>query len=78
MLWVYLRRRWETNKWMLLDYLLLIPGLASRLISGGVSSLVRGKTGASDHAPVWITLKSKKPQGGGPRQERQARQPANR
>jgi exodeoxyribonuclease-3 len=59
--WGYLRRRWETDKGMRLDHLLLSPSLASRLASGGVSRLVRGKTGASDHAPVWIALAPEKP-----------------
>ncbi len=55
--WGYLRRRWETDKGMRLDHLLLSPSLAPLLGSGGVSRDVRAKADASDHAPAWITLK---------------------
>ena len=54
--WHYLRRRWPNDKGMRLDHLLLSPGLASRLVAGGVSRATRGEVGASDHAPAWIEL----------------------
>jgi exodeoxyribonuclease-3 len=59
--WGYLRRRWETNKGMRLDHLLLSQSLAPHLLSGGVSGTVRGKPGASDHAPAWIDLETRMP-----------------
>lgn len=60
--WGYLRHRWENDKGMRLDHLLLSPSLRSRLVSGGVSRHVRGEDGASDHAPVWIALEAERHQ----------------
>lgn len=54
--WGYLRNRWPNDKGMRLDHLLLSPDLAAQLVAGGVSRSERGQEGASDHAPVWITL----------------------
>jgi exodeoxyribonuclease-3 len=54
--WHYLRHRWERDAGLRLDHLLLSPDLASRLVGAGVDRDVRGKSGASDHAPAWITL----------------------
>jgi exodeoxyribonuclease III len=54
--WGYLRHRWPSDKGMRLDHLLLSPGLAGRLLGGGVDRTVRGEEGASDHAPAWIEL----------------------
>ena len=56
--WHYLRNRWRRNAGLRLDHLLLSPDLAERLKAAGVDRLVRGKPGASDHAPVWITLRN--------------------
>ena len=56
--WHYLRNRWPRNAGLRLDHLLLSPALAERLKAAGVDRLVRGKPGASDHAPVWITLRN--------------------
>jgi len=56
--WGYLRHRWPNDKGMRLDHLLLSPELAGRLVKGGVSRTIRGKAGASDHAPTWIELKA--------------------
>jgi exodeoxyribonuclease-3 len=58
--WHYLRNRWERDAGLRLDHLLLSPDLASRLKAARVDRSVRGQAGASDHAPVWITLRSKK------------------
>jgi exodeoxyribonuclease III len=55
--WHYLRRRWERDAGLRLDHVLLSPSLAPRLKDGGVDRVVRGRPGASDHAPVWIRLK---------------------
>jgi exodeoxyribonuclease-3 len=54
--WHYLRNRWERNAGLRLDHLLLSPSLALRLADAAVDSDVRGRTGASDHAPAWIQL----------------------
>ena len=39
-----------------MDFLLLNPALAPRLLEAGVDTEFRGREGASDHAPTWITL----------------------
>jgi exodeoxyribonuclease-3 len=54
--WHYLRHRWERNAGLRIDHLLLSPSIASHLEAAGVDRTVRGKPGASDHAPVWIEL----------------------
>ena len=40
-----------------MDFLMLTPNLATRLIDTGVDSAERGKERASDHAPVWVRLR---------------------
>lgn len=55
--WDYMRHRWENDKGLRLDHFLLSPDLKKRLVYGGVDRKVRGKEGASDHAPAWIELK---------------------
>jgi exodeoxyribonuclease-3 len=54
--WDYKFNRWEADKGMRLDHVLLSPGLAPRLQEAGVDRWTRGEDNASDHAPVWITL----------------------
>jgi exodeoxyribonuclease-3 len=54
--WGYLRHRWPNDKGMRLDHLLLSPRAGEHLIDAGVDRSVRGKEGASDHAPTWIEL----------------------
>jgi exodeoxyribonuclease III len=55
--WHYLRSRWERDAGLRLDHLLVSPSLSRRLIAAGVDREVRGRMGASDHAPAWILLK---------------------
>jgi exodeoxyribonuclease III len=55
--WGYNFERWQANKGMRLDHLLLSPQLSPLLIDAGVHRWVRGEDNASDHAPAWITLK---------------------
>jgi exodeoxyribonuclease-3 len=55
--WDYRRKRWERDAGLRLDHFLLSPALAERLISAGVDREARGRPDASDHAPVWITLR---------------------
>ena len=54
--WHYMRHRWERDAGLRLDHLLLSPSLKPRLKQAGVDRMVRGREGASDHAPVWVTL----------------------
>jgi len=65
--WGYLRNRWQNDKGMRLDHLLLSPNVAPRLASGGVSRATRAKPGASDHAPAWIDLDDRQHQRKGAR-----------
>ncbi|ABD86770.1 exodeoxyribonuclease III [Rhodopseudomonas palustris] len=55
--WHYMRQRYERDAGLRLDHLLLSPQLAPRLRQAGVDRAVRGRPGASDHAPTWIVLK---------------------
>ena len=54
--WSYLRRRWEQDKGLRIDHILLAPALAARLTATGVDKAVRGEPGASDHAPTWAHI----------------------
>jgi exodeoxyribonuclease III len=54
--WDYMRNRWERDGGLRLDHLLLSPAAVERLQDVGVDRQVRGLEGASDHAPVWMTL----------------------
>ena len=58
--WGYLRNRWPNDKGMRLDHFLLSPDLVPDLRDGGVSRATRGEAGASDHAPAWIALRSRR------------------
>jgi exodeoxyribonuclease-3 len=54
--WDYEYERWQKDKGMRLDHLLLSPKLLERLEGGGVDRWARGEVNASDHAPAWINL----------------------
>jgi exodeoxyribonuclease III len=54
--WDYKRDRWQSDKGVRLDHVLLSPEMSKRLFDGGVDRWVRGEENASDHAPVWVTL----------------------
>lgn len=56
--WDYLRDAYGRNAGLRLDHFLLNDRLADRLIKGGVDADVRGWQHSSDHAPVWIELKT--------------------
>jgi len=58
--WSYLRNWWPRDAGLRLDHLLLSPAIASRLKAAGVDRDVRGEPEASDHAPSWIELKSRR------------------
>ncbi|GLQ54773.1 exodeoxyribonuclease III [Devosia nitrariae] len=55
--WDYMRNRWPRNAGLRLDHLLLSRELARKLKAAEVDREVRGREGASDHAPAWIELK---------------------
>ena len=55
--WDYLRNRWEADGGLRIDHILLSKPLAKKLKAAGVDRHVRGWDNASDHAPVWVTLK---------------------
>jgi hypothetical protein len=50
------RKRWERNAGLRLDHILLSSALRERLHSAGVDRQTRVMEGASDHAPVWVSL----------------------
>ena len=54
--WDYEFGRWEKDKGMRLDHLLLSAATSEMLVAGGVERWVRGEVNASDHAPAWIGL----------------------
>ena len=58
--WSYLRNRWPRDAGLRIDHLLLSRDLAARLADAGVDRSVRGREGASDHAPAWIVLREGK------------------
>lgn len=55
--WDYMRNRYARDAGMRIDHMLLSGSLASRLVDAGVDREVRGREGASDHAPVWMQLR---------------------
>jgi exodeoxyribonuclease-3 len=52
--WDYWRNRWPRNAGLRIDHLLLNSELAPWLTDAQVDREVRGRPGASDHAPVWV------------------------
>ncbi len=55
--WDYMRDRWPRDAGLRLDHLLLSEQIAPGLVAAGVDRDVRGRDGASDHAPVWIEVR---------------------
>jgi exodeoxyribonuclease-3 len=54
--WDYEHNRWQADKGMRLDHILLSPDLSKRLARGGVDRWTRGEENASDHAPAWVEI----------------------
>jgi exodeoxyribonuclease-3 len=54
--WDYMRNRWPRNAGLRLDHLLLSKKLRRRLKTADVDRAIRGRDGASDHAPVTIVI----------------------
>jgi len=54
--WDYKRDRRRRDAGLRIGHILLSPWLHDRLRDAGVDRDVRGREGASDHAPVWAGL----------------------
>jgi len=54
--WDYQAGAWQRDAGFRIDHLLLSPAVAGRLVDAGVDRDVRGRDGASDHAPTWVVL----------------------
>ncbi len=54
--WDYVRQAWPRDAGLHIDHLLLSDGLAARIEDAGVDREMRGREGASDHAPAWVRL----------------------
>ena len=55
--WDYERGRWQADKGMRLDHILLSPAIHGRLADAGVDRWTRGEENSSDHAPAWVMLR---------------------
>jgi exodeoxyribonuclease-3 len=49
---------YRRNAGFRMDFLLLSPGLATRLVRAEVDHEQRGRAKPSDHAPVWVELQA--------------------
>ena len=56
--WDYQAGAWQKDPGFRIDHALLSPELADRLVACGVDKAHRGREKASDHAPVWVQLRS--------------------
>ena len=56
--WDYQAGAWQRDHGFRIDHALLSPELADRLVACGVDKAHRGREKASDHAPVWVTLRT--------------------
>ncbi|MFZ2105257.1 MAG: exodeoxyribonuclease III [Roseiarcus sp.] len=68
--WDYKRDRWARDAGLRLDHLLLSPDLSTRLLAAGVDKSIRGRDGASDHAPAWVELDIRRASGKSQRRKR--------
>ena len=55
--WDYQAGAWQRDAGFRIDHLLLSPAAADRLVDAGIDRNVRAGERASDHVPVWITLR---------------------
>ncbi len=55
--WDYQAGAWQRDHGFRIDHALLSPELADRLIAAGVDKEYRGREKASDHGPIWVTLR---------------------
>jgi len=56
--WDYQAGAWQRDHGFRIDHLLLSPDCADRLVAAGVDKDHRGREKASDHAPVWVELRT--------------------
>jgi len=56
--WDYQAGAWQRDHGFRIDHALLSPELADRLVAAGVDRAHRGREKASDHAPVWIEVRT--------------------
>ena len=56
--WDYRRKRWERDAGLRIDHILVGRGLS--VVDAGVDREERGKQEASDHAPVWAELSTRR------------------
>lgn len=56
--WDYQAGAWQRDHGFRIDHALLSPECADRLAAAGVDKAHRGREKASDHAPVWVNLRS--------------------
>lgn len=56
--WDYQAGAWPRDHGFRIDHLLLSPELADRMVACGVDKAHRGREKASDHAPVWVRLRT--------------------
>jgi exodeoxyribonuclease-3 len=54
--WDYFRNAYQRDAGLRIDYVLLSPSVAARLVGAGVDREVRGWQKASDHAPTWVKI----------------------
>ena len=55
--WDYQKGRWQRDEGLRIDHLLLSPQAADRLEACEIDTKPRGRPKASDHTPVWCTLR---------------------
>jgi exodeoxyribonuclease III len=55
--WDYFRQSFQRNAGLRIDHLLLSRPLQGMVVDAGVDTWVRALPKASDHAPVWLSLK---------------------
>jgi len=55
--WDYQAGAWQRDHGFRIDHALLSPEAADRLVACGVDKDHRGREKASDHAPIWVTLR---------------------
>jgi len=55
--WDYVQRRFDRDEGLRIDHLLLSPQAADRLEASGIDRAPRAREKASDHTPVWCTLR---------------------
>ena len=56
--WDYQAGAWQRDAGFRIDHLLLSPQAADRLVDAQVDKSYRGLEKASDHAPVWVEIRS--------------------